>query len=108
MAVEVPTSANYSLLLDPNTNMYSRMSDDNTVNWHCNFSGCQYVSRSKKDMKRHFSNLRHGGRREHHCEYCGKGSVQQDTLRRHVKATRCWLRQAELAEDTYSTSTDWN
>ncbi|KAM6488845.1 hypothetical protein JOM56_015703 [Amanita muscaria] len=108
MAVEVPTSANYSLSLDQNTNMYSRMSDDNTVNWHCNLSGCQYVSWSKRDMKRHCSSLNHGGRREHQCQYCGKGFGRLDTLRRHVKATGCLLRQAELTEEIYRASTDWN
>ncbi|KAM6497533.1 hypothetical protein JOM56_008006 [Amanita muscaria] len=90
----VPTSANYYLALDENTNMYSRVSDGNTVHWRCNINGCQHVSRFKRDIKRHCSKLGHGGSREHKCEHCGRVFVREDTLSRHVKATRCWLRQA--------------
>ncbi|KIL58862.1 hypothetical protein M378DRAFT_170042 [Amanita muscaria Koide BX008] len=94
MAVGFSTAANYDLTLTENTSMYSRVSVGNTVNWHCNFSGCQYTSRSKRDMERHCSNLSHGGCREHKCEYCGKVFVRADTLSRHVRETSCWLRQA--------------
>ncbi|KIL57955.1 hypothetical protein M378DRAFT_171176 [Amanita muscaria Koide BX008] len=94
MAVEVPALAKHCLTLDENTSMYSRVSDGSTVNWRCNFIGCPYVSRTKRDMERHCSNLSHGGCREHKCEYCGKVFVRADTLSRHVRETSCWLRQA--------------
>ncbi|KAM6503228.1 hypothetical protein JOM56_000171 [Amanita muscaria] len=133
MALADPTSANYYLTLDENTNStrtftnaykggtergpshddevittgstnpngkesvtYFPLYDGNTVRWHCNLSGCQYVSRSKRDIKRHCSNLRHGGSREHKCEFCGNGFLRKDTLKRHVTETRCLLRQAQL------------
>ncbi|KAM6497532.1 hypothetical protein JOM56_008005 [Amanita muscaria] len=67
--------------------MFCREFDGDTVHWRCKFSGCQYTLRSKRDTERHCLNLRHGGCREHKCEFCGKAFVRKDTLKRHVKET---------------------
>ncbi|KAM6488843.1 hypothetical protein JOM56_015701 [Amanita muscaria] len=95
----LPISANYHLALDEDTNMYYRLSDGGTAYWRCNISGCQYVSRFKRDIKRHCSKLGHGGRREHGCKFCRKAFMRRDVLKRHVTETRCrlrWLGQAQL------------
>ncbi|KAM6497529.1 hypothetical protein JOM56_008002 [Amanita muscaria] len=91
MSAEVPTWANYSLALveNENTNMYSRVSDGK---WGCNIGGCRYTSRFKRDIKRHCSNLGHGGSRDHECEFCGRAFGRKDVLKRHIAETGCWLR----------------